>query len=253
MAARAGRGSTNVPLPDADRMGQTVPDGMTHGHPGLSELEGFVAVLMARSAIVVQMGIALALSACTSSGGGHPTTSSTRPSSTTPSNGTSAPTSKHPSTTTSTSPPPDPRSTAATAAYLAFEKASRDAERKPGDHTRRKGLRAHAVDPALSTEVGHLVGFASAGYAWFGQPPRPRVNVKSIDPGNPYTVVTLVDCPTVSTSWKPYVVKGHQPVPVTYPSGSAKPPHALTATVIHYKSRWMVQKVVTDVRHTCAG
>lgn len=78
------------------------------------------------------------------------------------------------------------------------------------------------------------------------------MSVESIVTTGTYPTVTLTDCPTVSGSWQPYIVKTHKSVPVTYPPGSAKPPHAVTAKVIYYRSHWLVQSTTTNVKKTCA-
>lgn len=178
-----------------------------------------------------------------------PRSSSSVTTSTTPPNSVTPTTSK-PNTS---SPGPDPRGQAATAAYLAFVAASHAAEQHPAKLSLEQALSRYAVDPALATEGEHIFGYRQAGIAWRGTPPTSRVNVKAISTMESRTAATLSDCPTVSATWEPYFIKTNKRVPVTYPPGSAKPPHATTATVIYYKHHWMVQKMTTDVKHTCSA
>ena len=205
-------------------------------------------------AVIVPVLIA-ALAACTSSsGGGDPSKSPSTPTGSSVSStasvdpASSAPTSSTPS---STAPGDDPRGKAAVTAYTAFVSASYTAERKPTDLTLVNALKAHSVDPALATEGQHLFGYRNSGIAWEGQPPTPRVTVQTITTTGAYPTVTLNDCQTVSSTWKPYIVKTHKAVPITYPTGSAKPPHAIAVKVIYFKNRWMVQSTTTNVKKTC--
>ncbi len=187
---------------------------------------------------------AVIIAACTASSGTH-----TQPAPSSLSGGSL--TSR--SSPTPSDKPVDSRVHAATIAYIAFTNAVQHADENPMDVSREQAIKAHAIDPALANEGGHLVGFRTEGIAWSGHPPAARVSVAAVDPAaQPYPIVVLVDCPTVSGSWKPYDVKTHQQVPVTYPKGSAPPPHASTATVVSYHSRWVVQKTVTNVTKTCA-
>lgn len=212
---------------------------------------------MARKFITVPaivLALIVALAACTSSS--SDTNPSTGPRVTTSVRSSAAstdPTTSSPRTgTTSSVLGDDPRSKAAAAAYSAFVAASYAAERKPTDLALVGALNVRAVDPALATEGEHLLGYRNSGIAWAGQPPKPRVSVQAITATSVYPTVTLNDCPTVSSSWKPYLVKSHKAVPITYPKGSAKPPHAIEAKVIFYKNRWMVQSTTTNVKKTCA-
>jgi hypothetical protein len=198
-------------------------------------------------ALVILPVVLAVATACTSARRGGPTPPlSPTQSSATPSTVTSS-TSVTPS---STSPGDDPRGKAAAAAYLAFINASHAAERNPANGNLLNAVRAAAVDPALAVEGEHLFGYRTSGIAWSGQPPVSRLTVEKISDGAA-PAVTLVDCPTLSPSWQPYLLSTHKPVPVTFPPGSAKPPHATTARVIYYKSRWMVQSTTTEVKATC--
>lgn len=161
--------------------------------------------------------------------------------------------------TPSTSPAPsqtDPKSTdgkAAATAYSAFAAAARNAERRPTDLARRKALAAHAIEPALTSEAGSLVSYAANDIAWSGTAPTPRISVIAVAPSaEPYPTVTVRDCPTPAPSWKPYNIKTHKVIPVTFPGSTAPPPHAVTATVVYYRAHWMVQRTVTQVKKTCA-
>lgn len=195
------------------------------------------------------------LVACTSTSDGRSSSNSptTTSGSETSSTASVEPTSPAPSSDAprSTGPGDDPRGKAASRAYEAFVSASFNAERKPTDLSLVNALKAHAVDPALATEGEHLFGYRSSGIAWGGQSPTPQVTVQTVASSGAYPTVTLNDCPTVSSTWKPYLVKTRKSVPVTYPKGSAKPPHAITVKVIFYKNRWMVQSTTTNVKRTC--
>jgi len=187
------------------------------------------------------------LTACTSNSGTHTQSFSPSPSDPTTTRSSS------PSTATSTDPADTPQAQAAKAAYISFEAASRNAERKPDDLSRREAIAAHAIEPALTNEAGSLVSYAANGIAWAGSAPTPRVSVKTVAGlAKPYPRVTLADCPTASLTWKPYDSKTHKPVPVKFPGSNAPLPHAITAIVIYYDSRWVVQKTVTEVTKTCA-
>lgn len=97
-----------------------------------------------------------------------------------------------------------------------------------------------------------MVSYAANDIAWSGTAPSPRVKVVSVAAAaKPYPTVTLRDCPTAAPTWKPYNIKTHKVVPVKYPGSTAPPPHAVTATVIYFKSHWMVQRTVTAVTKTC--
>lgn len=215
-----------------------------------------VSVTRRTAAIALSLLVVIAaVASCTSSSNSDPSkspTTSTAASVTSSSPG--APTSVSTPTTspTSTSPGDDPRGKAASSAYVAFTRASQAAERTPTDLSLAKALNKLAVDPALSTEGEHLFGYRNSGIAWKGQPPAPRVSVESIVTSGTYPTVTLTDCPTISGTWMPYIVTTHKSVPVTYPPGSAKPPHAVTVKVIYYRAQWLVQSTTTDVKNTCA-
>jgi hypothetical protein len=189
----------------------------------------------------------MTLVACTSSTGGtDPSTSSNSPTPT----GT-APTSSTPVTST---PPSSPAPTAsqtkaALAAYSAFTNAVNQAQRKPGRVS--KALALHAIDPALGTARGVLTQFQVSNIEWHGTPPASRTRVLSAKPAaTPYPTVTIVDCPTVSTTWRPFNSKTGKPVKTVKPK--VAPPWATTATVALYKGKWMVQTEKTDMTRTCA-
>lgn len=211
--------------------------------------------LLAEATVVCS---ALALTACSSSSGTH--TQSYSPPPTHPSSSPSSP-SRDPSMSadssspapTSTSPSVSPTEQAAVAAYVAFRAAAHNAEKKPTDTALENALKAYAVDPALGHEGGSLISYVTGDIAWGGTPPAARVSVSAVKPAaNPYPMVTLRDCPTAAPSWKPYNIKTHKPVSVEFPGSKAPPPHAITATVIYYRSRWLVQTSVTEVKKTCA-
>lgn len=206
---------------------------------------------MKRILVVLLGGVAglMLAAACTSSTGTH--TQSLGP--TTPSSSPTTSSSSSDSPSPSRSDPRRAEGQAATAAYTAFATASRNAERRPTDLARRKALAAHAIEPALTNEAASLASYAANDIAWAGTAPRPRVKVISVAPAaKPYPTVTLRDCPTAAPTWKPYNIKTHNVVPVKYRGSTAPPPHAVKATVIYIRSRWMVQRTVTDVKKTCA-
>ncbi|PZS32188.1 MAG: hypothetical protein DLM61_07270 [Pseudonocardiales bacterium] len=190
----------------------------------------------------------LGLAACTSSTGTH---TQSPPSSSASGSSTASESSSPPPT--GTSPTVSPTEKAAVAAYVAFRTAAHNAEKNPADTAREAALKAYAVDPALGHEGGSLISYVTGDIAWGGTPPAARVSVTAVQPASkPYPMVTLRDCPTAAPSWKPYNIKTHKPVPVQFPGSTAPPPHAITATVIYYRSRWLVQTSVTEVKKTCA-
>ena len=212
-----------------------------------SEIGGFMPVKRFLVAVVAAASL-MTLAACDSSGT-H--TQSLNPSAPSSQPGRSSSSSDSPSPSQSDPRPAEGK--AATAAYTAFAMASRNAERRPTDLGRRKALAAHAIEPALTNEAASLVSYAANDIAWSGTAPSPRVRVVSVDPAaKPYPSVTLRDCPTAAPTWKPYNIKTHEVVPVKYPGSTAPPPHAVTATVVYFKSHWMVQRTVTEVKKTCA-
>lgn len=206
-------------------------------------------IQVAGTASVVAVG-ALIIAACSGSTGMHlesPSPTSTGRSTSSDASPTSPP------TPTMSSPTVDPRVRAATSAYVAFDAAVHFAEKRPSDQSRFKAIKAHAVDPALAREGADLFRYQRGGVAFKGTPPPPRVSVKAIHlDARPYPAVALVDCPSLSSTWNLYTVKGHKLVPTTVPKGAAKPPYALTVAVIFYKSRWMVHGTRLNVRKTCA-
>ncbi len=210
---------------------------MSNDTPGAAITRTRVVVLTAAAAIVVVIAIVIAVVDWPSSKTSHspppPTASSPQP---------------------SASPTTDPQVQAAIASYEAFAGASNVGLRDPGSDYSAK-LAANAVDPALAKVAANIASFRLAGIAYRGAPPTPRIDAKSLRAdleAKPWPTVTLTDCPTLASSWQAINQKTKAPVPVKYPPGAAKPPHAVQATVIFYQSHWVVQKLITDVRHTCA-
>lgn len=126
--------------------------------------------------------------------------------------------------------------------------ASNEAERAPARIS--KTLEQYAIDPALGTEQGLLTQFQVNNIDWRGTPPtsRPQV-VKTGFAATPYPNVTVVDCPTVSSTWRPYNSKTGKPLTLVKPK--VAPPWATTATVALYRGKWMVQTEKTDMTRTC--
>lgn len=228
----------------------------THCDSGSSDAEPcspVVGVPVTRRTAAVALTLLVVIAAvagCTSSSGGDPSRSPSTTKSVTSTAATSSPVSS-PGTSSSapsTAPPADPRSKAALAAYNAFVSASDTAERDPSRIS--KLLPRYAIDPALGTEQGLLTQFQVNNIQWRGTPPTSRARVvKTGFAATPYPNVTVVDCPTVSSSWRPYDTKTGKPLPLVKPK--VAPPWATTATVALYKGKWVVQTTKTDMTRTC--
>ena len=210
------------------------------------------------AAATVLAAVAVLLTACSGSSETTDSTTSASASSSKPSSRPAvttstapprsvAPTTSKPSTT---SPRQDPRGKAATAAYLAFVSASNDAERKPTDQSRVAAIKAHTVDPALAEEGENLFQFREQNIEWRGTPPASRVQVKAVDASGTRPTVTIIDCPTISNTWRPYDASTGRPLKLVAPK--VPPPWATTATVIYYRGRWMVQTAKVNMSRTCA-
>ena len=185
---------------------------------------------------------------CTSSGSSDPTTTSNSPVSATAVKSTPPPA----TVTRSSSPAPgeDRHAIAANAAYLSFVKSSDAAERSPARRAGSRSLANYAIDPALGTAQSQLIDFGVHGIEWRGTPPSSRTRVTTVDYGaQPYPTVSLVDCPTVSDTWRPYAVSTGKPLKLVTPK--VAPPWATAVTVVLYKSRWMVRTANTDMTRTC--
>ena len=194
----------------------------------------------------------IALAACTSSGGVGPTTSASSPSSVTSSGSqtsmSTAPSSTAPTTASSSASTPPSQAKAALAAYTAFTGATDEAQRTPSRVS--KQLEQYAIDPALGTARGVLTQFQVSNIEWHGTPPASRTRVVRSNPtAQPYPTVTLIDCPTVSSTWRPYSTKTGKPVTTVKPK--VAPPWATTATIALYKGKWAVQFEKTDMTRTC--
>src|SRR5439155_17626381 len=119
---------------------------------------------------------------------------------------------------------------AAANAYRAFNDALNEGLRDPSSNYAGT-IAAHSVDPARETADSNIASFRLSHIAFRGTPPKPRIKITGSHlSATPWPTVTLIDCPTVSGTWKAVNTKTGQPAPTTYPSGSAKPPHAIEAT-----------------------
>jgi hypothetical protein len=127
-------------------------------------------------------------------------------------------------------------------------KAGNRAERSPAKPP--QSLTRYAIDPALGTFQGLLAQFQLDNIEWRGTPPvsRPKVTSTRFD-AQPYATVTIVDCPTLSSTWRPYNSKTGKPMKLVKPK--VAPPWATTATVVLYHGRWMVHATTTDMTRTC--
>lgn len=205
-----------------------------------------------RSAITASLLLAalIALGGCTSSGGTDPSSvPPSSPGSSSISALSNPPTSSAPSSPTTTSSGTDPRGKAATRAYLAFVAASFNAERKPTDQSRIAAIKAHAVDPALVQEGEDLFQYRQSHIEWRGTPPSSRVSLGSVNFSGTYPTVTLVDCPTVSKTWRPYDTRTGKPLKLVPPK--VAPPWPTNAKIIYYRGNWMVQTAKADMSRTC--
>lgn len=199
--------------------------------------------------------LATAVVGCSSSGSGHghaSSSSSVDPPSTSATPSSAAPSASAPPTTpTATSAPPD-AGRPALLAYLRYRQAFNAAEEEPSSAPRRFALARISTDPQRQRDGAMLVQNRINHVAWRGTPPRSRAKVTHSNfHARPYPIVVVRDCPTVSATWTPYLTTTGKTVPVTYPKGSAHPPYAFTATVVKYRSRWVVQKVTMYLRKTC--
>jgi len=139
---------------------------------------------------------------------------------------------------------------AAVKAYLAFTRAVYTAERAPGPQNLSL-LKRYSIDPELGSVTDFLTKLQLAGLVVRGTPPASRVHVIGYAPkANPFPAVSLVDCPTVSTTWRPYYKASGKPGKVV--QGKAKPPYASRATVVLFKGVWKVRTVKTNRNKTCS-
>lgn len=135
-------------------------------------------------------------------------------------------------------------------AYGRFTAASNTAERVPDKKSNGNALSGYSIDPALGGEQSDLINYTVNHIDWRGTPPRSRskVTVSNFN-ATPYPTVTIVDCPTISKTWRPYNSQTGQPLKLVTPN--VAPPWATTATVVHYKTRWVVQSRRVDMTRTC--
>lgn len=199
--------------------------------------------------------VAAVASGCSSSGSER--AQSTEKTDSSPATSAAANTTAPTTSTRSTAPPatstrPDP-TRPAVKAYLTYRATVTAAQESPSSSARLKALAATTIDPQQGKDGNTLLQDHLDSIAWRGAPPRPRVTVtQNRLQAKPYPTVIVRDCPTVSASWRPYLTTDNKPVAVEYPRGSARPPFAISVTVVRYKSRWVVQNVITSMRKTCA-
>lgn len=208
--------------------------------------------------LFVVSALATAAVGCSSSSSGHAHTSASSTadppnrSSSTPTSSAASSASTPPTTPPATSPSPDP-TRPAVAAYLRYRAIVNAAEKSPSSTRLLNELAAITADPQQQRDGAMLLQNRINQVAWRGIPPRSRAKVSESNlQAKPYLTVMVRDCPTVSATWKPYLTTTGKSVPVTYPKGSARPPYAFTATVVEYRSHWVVQKVTMYLRKTCA-
>jgi hypothetical protein len=136
------------------------------------------------------------------------------------------------------------------AAYQHFVDAGNTAERTPSKIANSKALSSFAIDPALGSEQSDITNFQLQNIEWRGTPPVTRARVmKTNFAAKPYSAVTIVDCPTVSSTWRPFNTQTGKPLKLVKPK--VAPPWATTATVVLYRGKWMVQTEKTDMNRTC--
>lgn len=229
-------------------------DSGSHDAEPCSRPVGGLVTRRAASVVALMSAGVMILAGCTSSGKSDPSSSPTRPASSTSSSTSSSPSISTSSSsavpTSSSAVGPDPRSKAAVVAYQRFVAAGNTAERTPSKIASSKALASFAIDPALGSEQSDITNFQLENIEWRGTPPSTRVRVTKTDfAAKPYAAVTVVDCPTLSSTWRPFNAQTGKPLKLVRPK--VNPPWATTATVVLYKGKWMVQTEKTDMRRTC--
>lgn len=220
--------------------------------PGAPDGEGAPGVIFRR---LVLAGALLTLltagTACTSS---KPKPSNS-PTASWSSTSTSPSSTKAPPTTSPT-PTIDPQAEPAVDAYLAFDAATNLAQQhpfNPGTSTPPSSadFTKYSFDPAKTSLLQFVGALAGAGEAYRGSPPIARITITAINlAAKPYPVVTLVNCPTLASTWHAYLVTTGQQVPDQ--KTKAPLPNPIAVEVIQYQGRWGV-RTVTPEATTCAG
>lgn len=201
--------------------------------------------------------IVLTTAACSSSGSAkahasHPPADA-RATGSTPVTSGSAPAAETPSRTPTLTPTLSTSAEVAVNAYRSYQRAFVAAEQSPNSTKYLKDLADITIDPQQGRDGQSLLDYSVNKTAWRGPPPVPRIQAVSTQlNATPWPTATIQDCPTYSADWRPYLIANNKSIPVTYPKGSARPPFTITATIIEYKSRWVVQTVTTSMRKSCA-
>ena len=135
------------------------------------------------------------------------------------------------------------------AAYLGFKVAEYQSDREPGPQNL-KALEQFVIDPALATVTDFLTSLQIGGLGYRGNPPQARVRTVSINlRSKPYPTVRLMDCPTVSLEWRPYVLSTMKPAALV--PNKVRPPYASTVEVVKLDGGWRVRTTTTDNTKTC--
>lgn len=191
------------------------------------------------------LGVVLGLAACSGSNGDpKPTPPST-------SVGLLPPVSASQTDAPATSAPTrSPEEKAAVTSYLNLVAASNSAYEDP-EGVSAKSFAEFAVDPALGVILNDVTNLQLSSYEFRGVPPVSRITISHSDLGaKPYPFVVLVDCPTVSTTWKVYSQATGKPVQVV--SQEIDPPYATTNEMVHIRERWVLRTTSVDRSRTCS-
>ena len=115
-----------------------------------------------------------------------------------------------------------------------------------------KVLAKYSVDPEFGKLLNYIGFLRSNGIVFRGSPPVSRITVVSDRPiAKPWPKVILRDCPKDFSNWRPvYSATGRL---VSLQTNKAPQPNATTATVIYYKSRWVVYSLTTNRNRTCTS
>jgi hypothetical protein len=200
------------------------------------------------------------LAACTSSGSTHvqsfspspsdpPTTTSTgpAPSSSPPSTSSSSPsTSSGSGVATPTVTPPAQK---AVNAYITFVNANDAAALDPA-HANLAEVNKYLSGSALKVIDGSFQAMKSAGQAYRGSPPNPRVKVQSVLSSS---FVILTSCPLenpTNPSVEYFTATGKL-VPV--PTRSPPPPYRLTLPMKLTNGQWQLTDILQNAGKTCTG
>lgn len=218
---------------------------------------------MIRAAVPIAiLSMALLTAACTTSrDNSPPTTSAMTPP---PATATQTPTSPAPTDPSNSTPPATSTSTASTIptpsvtpsaqgavdAYIAFYNASTVVDRDP-QHVSAGSLDSYLTGKAQTLFDGIYADMKSAGQAYRGTPPDPRVRVQTIVAP---TVIFLTSCPLASTAdpYTEYYVATGKAVPTAKPR-DPPPPYLLTLTMKKVGAEWRLSDVLQNTSKTCDG